>query len=51
VLVDTFLTREHSLQLAEAIADPGKNLTHIYITQGSQQLQAVESPTPRSARL
>jgi glyoxylase-like metal-dependent hydrolase (beta-lactamase superfamily II) len=34
VLVDTFLTREHCLQLADEVAATGKNLTHIYITHG-----------------
>jgi hypothetical protein len=28
---------------AEAIADTGTNLTHIYITQDSRQLREVES--------
>ena len=34
VLVDTFLTIEHNLQLADAIAATGKNLKYIYITHG-----------------
>ena len=34
VLVDTFLTREESARLADAIAATGKHLTHIYITHG-----------------
>jgi glyoxylase-like metal-dependent hydrolase (beta-lactamase superfamily II) len=34
VLVDTFLTRDHSAKLADEIAATGKNLTHIYITHG-----------------
>ena len=34
VLVDTFLTIDHSLKLADEIAATGKNLTHIYITHG-----------------
>ena len=34
ILVDTFLTIDHSLKLADAIAATGKNLTHIYITHG-----------------
>jgi glyoxylase-like metal-dependent hydrolase (beta-lactamase superfamily II) len=32
VLVDTFLTIEHGLELANEVAATGKNLTHIYIT-------------------
>jgi glyoxylase-like metal-dependent hydrolase (beta-lactamase superfamily II) len=34
VLVDTFLTRDHSAKLANEIAATGKNLTYIYITHG-----------------
>jgi glyoxylase-like metal-dependent hydrolase (beta-lactamase superfamily II) len=34
VLVDTFLTVEHSLGLVDAITATGKNLTHIYVTHG-----------------
>jgi glyoxylase-like metal-dependent hydrolase (beta-lactamase superfamily II) len=34
VLVDTFLTLEHSAALADAIAETGKHLTHIYVTHG-----------------
>lgn len=34
VLVDTFLTTDQSAQLADEIAETGKNLTHIYITHG-----------------
>ena len=32
VLVDTFLTLQHSVELADQVAASGKNLTHIYIT-------------------
>ncbi len=34
VLVDTFLTLDHAVQLADWIAASGKNLTYIYITHG-----------------
>ena len=34
VLVDTFLTLEHSAALADAIAETGKRLTRIYVTHG-----------------
>ena len=34
VLVDTFLTLDQSVQLADEIAASGKNLTYIYITHG-----------------
>jgi glyoxylase-like metal-dependent hydrolase (beta-lactamase superfamily II) len=34
VLVDTFLTIDHGVQLADEIAATGKNLTYIYITHG-----------------
>jgi glyoxylase-like metal-dependent hydrolase (beta-lactamase superfamily II) len=34
VLVDTFLTIDHSAQLVDEVAATGKNLTHIYITHG-----------------
>ena len=34
VLVDTFLTSEHNLQLADEIAATGKDLKYIYITHG-----------------
>jgi len=34
VLVDTFLTLDQSVQLADAVAASGKNLTHVYITHG-----------------
>jgi glyoxylase-like metal-dependent hydrolase (beta-lactamase superfamily II) len=32
VLVDTFLTIDHGVELADHVAATGKNLTHIYIT-------------------
>ncbi len=32
VLVDTFLSKEHSLELAQWVSDSGKNLTTIYVT-------------------
>ena len=34
VLVDTFLTIDQSVQLANDVAASGKNLTHVYITHG-----------------
>ena len=34
VLVDTFLTIDQGVELADQIAATGKNLTHIYITHG-----------------
>ena len=34
VLVDTFLTIDQSVQLADEVAASGKNLTHVYITHG-----------------
>jgi glyoxylase-like metal-dependent hydrolase (beta-lactamase superfamily II) len=34
VLVDTFLTLEQSVQLADEVAASGKNLTYVYITHG-----------------
>ena len=34
VLVDTFVTLDQSVQLAEDIAATGKNLTYVYITHG-----------------
>jgi glyoxylase-like metal-dependent hydrolase (beta-lactamase superfamily II) len=34
VLVDTFLTTDQSVQLADEVAASGKNLTHVYITHG-----------------
>ena len=34
VLVDTFLTIEHGVQLADEVAATGKHLTHVYITHG-----------------
>jgi glyoxylase-like metal-dependent hydrolase (beta-lactamase superfamily II) len=34
VLVDTFLTVEQGVHLADQVAATGKNLTHIYITHG-----------------
>jgi glyoxylase-like metal-dependent hydrolase (beta-lactamase superfamily II) len=34
VLVDTFVTLDQSVQLAEEIAATGKNLTYVYITHG-----------------
>src|ERR1700733_10445691 len=34
VLVDTFLTVDQSVQLADEVAASGKNLTHVYITHG-----------------
>jgi glyoxylase-like metal-dependent hydrolase (beta-lactamase superfamily II) len=34
VLVDTFLTLDQSVQLADEVAASGKNLTHVYITHG-----------------
>jgi glyoxylase-like metal-dependent hydrolase (beta-lactamase superfamily II) len=34
VLVDTFLTIDQSVQLADEIAATGKNLTYVYITHG-----------------
>jgi glyoxylase-like metal-dependent hydrolase (beta-lactamase superfamily II) len=34
VLVDTFLTVDQSVQLADEVAASGKNLTYIYITHG-----------------
>ena len=34
VLVDTFLTTEHGVKLADEIAATRKNLTHVYITHG-----------------
>jgi len=34
VLVDTFLTIDHGVELAGEIAATGKNLTHIYVTHG-----------------
>ena len=34
VLVDTFLTLDQSVQLADEVAASGKNLTYIYITHG-----------------
>jgi glyoxylase-like metal-dependent hydrolase (beta-lactamase superfamily II) len=34
VLVDTFLTRDHSAKLGDEIAATGKNLTHSYIPHG-----------------
>ena len=34
VLVDTFLTLDQSVQLADEVAASGKNLTYVYITHG-----------------
>lgn len=34
VLIDTFLTIDHGVKLADEIAATGKNLTYIYITHG-----------------
>jgi glyoxylase-like metal-dependent hydrolase (beta-lactamase superfamily II) len=34
VVVDTFLTREHSVKLADEIAASGRNLKYIYVTHG-----------------
>jgi len=34
VLVDTFLTLDHAVELADQIAASGKNLTYLYITHG-----------------
>jgi glyoxylase-like metal-dependent hydrolase (beta-lactamase superfamily II) len=34
VLVDTFLTIDQGIQLADEVAATGKNLTHVYITHG-----------------
>jgi glyoxylase-like metal-dependent hydrolase (beta-lactamase superfamily II) len=34
VLVDTFLTSDHAIKLADEVAASGKNLTYIYITHG-----------------
>jgi glyoxylase-like metal-dependent hydrolase (beta-lactamase superfamily II) len=34
VLVDTFLTLDQSVQLADEVAATGKTLTHVYITHG-----------------
>jgi glyoxylase-like metal-dependent hydrolase (beta-lactamase superfamily II) len=34
VLVDTFLTTDQSVRLADEVAASGKNLTHVYITHG-----------------
>jgi glyoxylase-like metal-dependent hydrolase (beta-lactamase superfamily II) len=34
VLVDTFLTTDQSVHLADEVAASGKNLTHVYITHG-----------------
>ena len=34
ILVDTFLTLDQSVRLADGVAASGKNLTHVYITHG-----------------
>ena len=34
ILVDTFLSRQHSNELVEWVVDSGKNLTTVYITHG-----------------
>ena len=50
VLVDTFLTIDQSVQLADEVAASGKNLTHVYITHGHGDhffgLDAIEQRFP-----